>query len=223
MKKSAVVDLDKLIEDFSVLEQKMTDLKGKNSLLEMRLDEAKRLMTLTQTKEKYLREERDGLLLAVNTLRSTIQQQCDLRVENEKLKNSICDLERQNNSKLQKSAAHMESLKGEMEAQVAEHQKEISEIQEQLQCKFEAKHLEMEEAMQKKEAELEEMRKKMKEQKREKQAEIIKLQMEFSAKMARAQSTTVKLQQPVGSCPLPQNIYKRGESTLTLELHNTDA
>ncbi|XP_036385911.1 serine/threonine-protein kinase NIM1-like [Megalops cyprinoides] len=71
----------------------------------------------------------------------------------------------------------------------------------------------MEEAEHRQQAEMESMRKMMKDQEREKQAEIIKLQMEFSAKLARVQSASVKTQlQPPGSCPLPQNIFKREES-----------
>ncbi|KAJ8402012.1 hypothetical protein AAFF_G00372470 [Aldrovandia affinis] len=206
---SRSVNLEKLIEDFSQLEQKMSDLKGKNNLLEMRLDETGRVMTLNQTKEKYLREERDELLQAVNGLQHTIQQQCELSVENKTLKNSICDLERQKNAKLQDSAARMERWRSEMAVQTAEHQREMAEVRGQLQDKLEGKVLEMEEAMQRKESELEQMRKRMKEQERQKQTEIIRLQMEFSGKLARAQSISVKAQQPVGSCPLPQNIYKR--------------
>ncbi|KAG5834806.1 hypothetical protein ANANG_G00265480 [Anguilla anguilla] len=210
MKKSTAVNLDKLLEDFCQTEQKMTDMTAKNSLLEMKLNETSRMLTLKQTKEKYLREERDELLQAVIGLEHTIKQQCDLRVENEELKKSISDLERDNYSKLQDSAARIEGLQMEMAAQVAEHQSDAAEVRGQLQSKLEAKEREMEEALQTKEAELEQMRKRMKEQEKEKQKEIIKLQMEFSAKLARAQTTSVKVQQqPVASCPLPQDLYKR--------------
>ncbi|XP_061117936.1 coiled-coil domain-containing protein 152-like isoform X2 [Conger conger] len=178
MKKSTAVNLDKLIEDFSLVEQKITDMKAKNNLLEVRLDETTRMFTLSQTKEKYLREERDELFQAVIGLQHTLKQQCELRVENEQLKKIISDLERQNNSNQQDSAANMERLKMEVAAQITEQQRDTAEVRGELQSKLEAKELEMQEALQKKESELEQMRKRMKEQEREKQTEIIKLQLE---------------------------------------------
>ncbi|KAJ8260740.1 hypothetical protein COCON_G00164630 [Conger conger] len=134
--------------------------------------------------------ERDELFQAVIGLQHTLKQQCELRVENEQLKKIISDLERQNNSNLQDSAANMERLKMEVAAQITEQQRDTAEVRGELQSKLEAKELEMQEALQKKESELEQMRKRMKEQEREKQTEIIKLQLEFSARLARAQTTT---------------------------------
>ncbi|MGH0183803.1 UNVERIFIED_CONTAM: hypothetical protein FKN15_014722 [Acipenser sinensis] len=56
MKKVKAVNLDKLIEDFSLLEQKITELQGKNNILDIKLDEASRLLKLGQTKETCMKE-----------------------------------------------------------------------------------------------------------------------------------------------------------------------
>ncbi|KAG7476294.1 hypothetical protein MATL_G00081290 [Megalops atlanticus] len=216
------VNLDRLMEDFSQLEQKVAELKGESSVLETRLQEETRLRRVTQTREQYLKEERDRLLDTVTGLQRTLQQQCDLRAENENLKNTIHDMERQNTAKLQfcygcdvdvmvqESVVAVEELKAEIAAQREEHERQRDQIRRELQAKLEAKAVEMEEAKHRQQAEVESMRKTMKDQEREKQAEVIRLQMEFSAKLARVQSASVKTQpQLPGSCPLPQNIFKR--------------
>ncbi|KAL6469910.1 hypothetical protein MHYP_G00210290 [Metynnis hypsauchen] len=209
MKKTAV-NLNKLIQDFCLLEQKITELKGKNNILEIKLDESNRLLKFSQNKEKHLTEERDGMLGTIKGLQNNLQQQCDLRVENEKLKSAVLDLKKQNEAQVEERKCCIQRLEKEMRALGEQHQREMDDCAKEMQRKLESKDFELKEALDRKESTLEEMRQKMKQQEKEKQSEIIKLQMEFSAKLARAQSVSVMTQQqPQASGLLPQKIFKR--------------
>ncbi|XP_056587133.1 coiled-coil domain-containing protein 152-like [Triplophysa dalaica] len=210
MKKTTVIDLDTFIKDFMQLENKITEMKGGNTTLEIQLDESRRLLKLAQNKEKQLTEEKDGLLETVKDLQKTVQQQCDLRVENERLKDAALQTKKENEAQLEESKAQLQRLTAETRALKHQHQRELDDFAEETQRKLELKDTEIKWALEKNECALEEMRKQMREKEKEKQSQIIKLQMEFGAKLARAQSISVKSQtHRQASCPLPQNIFKR--------------
>ncbi|XP_062867897.1 coiled-coil domain-containing protein 152-like [Trichomycterus rosablanca] len=210
MKKTAAVNLDKLIQGFSQLEQKITELKGKNNMLEIKLDETNRLLKFSQNKEKHLTEEKEGLMATLKNLQQNLQQQCELRVENEKLKNGIFDLRKQNEAQVEETKVSIQKLQNDMRSLQEQHKNDLADCAKETQRKLECKDAEMQASLDRKEDVLEEMRRKIKEQQKEKQSEIIKLQMEFSAKLARAQSMSVMTQQqPRGPGTVPQNLYKR--------------
>ncbi|XP_065142869.1 coiled-coil domain-containing protein 152 [Paramisgurnus dabryanus] len=210
MKKATSVDLDKIITDFIQLEHKIIEMKGGNTKLEIQLDETSRLLKLAQNKEKQLIEEKDGLLETVKVLQQTVQQQCDLRVENQKLKSAALQMKKENEVKLEENKAHVQRLEAEMRALKNQHQRELADFAKETQRRLEAKDAEMKVALEKNRCALEQMRTQIREKETEKQSQIIKLQMEFGAKLARAQSMTVKNQTHTqASSPLPQNIFKR--------------
>ncbi|XP_051536365.1 coiled-coil domain-containing protein 152-like [Myxocyprinus asiaticus] len=210
MKKLTAVDLDKIIKDFIQLEHKITAMKGENNTLEIQLDETSRLLKLAQNKEKQLNEERDGLLETVKGLQHILQQQCDLRVDNERLKNAAIQMKKENEAQLEESKAQIQRLVNEMRALKDQHQRELDDHYKETQRQVEDKDTELKLALEKNESTLVEMRKQMREKEKEKQCQIIKLQMEFGAKLARAQSMSLKSQpQKQASGPLPQNIFKR--------------
>ncbi|XP_012697752.2 coiled-coil domain-containing protein 152 isoform X2 [Clupea harengus] len=153
--------------------------------------------------------DRNGLLGTIQGLQQTLQQQCDLRVENERLKKSLLDMKKNNVKILEDCHAQNEGLQAEMAVLQEDHQRELEEAQQETQRKLEAKERAIKEVIEKKESSEEELRRKIREQDKEKQSELIKLQMEFSAKLARVQSTVVKSQQAQGSSLASQNIFKR--------------
>ncbi|XP_030623890.1 coiled-coil domain-containing protein 152 [Chanos chanos] len=207
--KLSPVNLDKLINDFGKIEQKLTELKGKSNIVEIKLEETNRLLRFSQSKEKCLIEERDRLLDTVSGLQQTLQQQCDLRAENDKLKIALLDMKKQTEGQREESTAEMTRLKEELKTLREHHKRELYDRDVETQRKLAAKDLELKKALDMKASVLEEMRKKISETEREKHSEILKLQMEFGAKLARAQSMKGPTQQSQGSCPLPQNVFKR--------------
>ncbi|XP_041667584.1 coiled-coil domain-containing protein 152-like [Cheilinus undulatus] len=224
MAKENRVNIEKVLEVFNELEQKVTEVHNKNTALEVTLEDANRHLKFHKTKEKSLIEERDSLLATVNCLQQTLQEQMNLRVENDSLKSGMMELKQQNERTAQAGEAEVQRLVGEMRAEVEKHQRELEAVR-QL-CKseledaqreafnqMETKDAEVKNLLEKKELELEEMRKKLKEQEREKQSELLKLQMEFGAKLARVQSTAQlsqqQQQQQHGSNLLPQSVFKR--------------
>ncbi|XP_050948919.1 coiled-coil domain-containing protein 152-like [Labeo rohita] len=210
MKKLTVVDLTKLVKDFIQLEHKITEMKGENTTLEVQLDETSRLLKISQNKEKQLIEERDGLLETVKGLQNTLQQQCDLRVENEGLKNAALQMKKENEAQLKESNTRLQRMAAEMKALQDQHQRELDDCVKETQRKLDAKDTELTEAHERNECALEEMKRQMREKEKEIQSQIIKLQMEFGAKLARAQSISAKNQpQTQSSAPRPQNIFKR--------------
>ncbi|KAF1377249.1 hypothetical protein PFLUV_G00198720 [Perca fluviatilis] len=220
------VNLDRFMEDFTQLEQKITEVTGKNNVLEIMLEDANRLVKFYLAKEKCVVEERDSLLVTVNRLQQTLQEQCNLRVENERLKKDMADLKRQNKRTAEDGEAELQRLASEMRAEAERHQRELETVRQQCRREVEAAHrkgvqqLEAKDAkgknlMEKKDLDLEELRKRLKEQERERQSELLKLQMEFGAKLARVQSTAQlsqqqqQQQQQHGSNLIPQSVFKR--------------
>ncbi|MBN3318363.1 CC152 protein, partial [Atractosteus spatula] len=208
MLKGNSVNLDKLIDSFSLLEQKIAALRGKNNMLEIKLDETSRILKLAQSKENYMKEESATLQATINGLQETIQHLSYLQDENKELKKVIRAFEEKNKAKDQEHTTHVERLTMQMKAIKEDHKVEMTEAQQDMKRKLELKESELKDIIERKEGDIQELKKKLRDQEREKQSEIIKLQMEFSAKMARIQSTSVKTQQQDPSSLL-QNVFKR--------------
>ncbi|XP_047200344.1 coiled-coil domain-containing protein 152 [Hippoglossus stenolepis] len=226
MKKLNCFHLDDLMEEFAQLEQTISQVSGRNQLLEVELDDATRLVKFYQTKEKSLTEERDSLLLTVNSLQQTLQEQCNLRVENQRLKRDVVDLKRQNERTVEDGEAEVQRLLCEMVTKEERHKRELEAVRQQSRreaelaqregsSQVEAKDAEVKKLLEKKDLYLEEMKKRLKDQERERQSELLKLQMEFGAKLARVQSSAQwreqqqQQQQQQGSGLLPQSVFKR--------------
>ncbi|XP_070845561.1 coiled-coil domain-containing protein 152 [Chaetodon trifascialis] len=220
---SNCVNLDTFMDKFIQLEQTITEVNGKNHMLEIMLEDANRLKKFYLTKEKVLIEERDSLLVSVNKLQQTLQEQCNLRVENERLKSDMADLRQQNERTAEDGEAVVQQLVSEMRAKAERHKRELETVR--LQCRreiedthrqglsqLEAKDTEVKKLLEEKDLELEEMKKRLKDQERERQSELLKLQMEFGAKLARVQSTaqwSQQQQQQHSSNLIPQSVFKR--------------
>ncbi|KAM6985197.1 coiled-coil domain-containing protein 152 [Aplochiton taeniatus] len=198
IKKSTSVDLEKLIEDFTLLEQHITDLTAKNNILEIKLDGASRVLKFTQTKEKHL-----------------------IEVENERLRGSVEELTQQNRRIAQEREAKVQRLLSQSRAEAESHQGAMEAVRQQYRVEAEAalreslsqlttRGVEARKTLEAKESEVEELKKTLKDQERDRQSEILKLQIEFGAKLARVQSTSQRgQQQTLSSGLISQNIFKR--------------
>ncbi|XP_029921583.1 coiled-coil domain-containing protein 152 [Myripristis murdjan] len=220
MQRLACVKLDILMENFARLEQKVTDLHGKNNSLEIKLEEATRLLNFNINKVKSLTEERDNMLDTVNKLQLTLQEQSNLRVENEKLKGSMEDLKRQNEKTAEERGAEVQRLLTDMKAEEERHQRELETVRQQCSTELdeahkealnqlEAKDAEVQKLLARKDLELEEMKKKLRDQEKERQSELLKLQMEFGAKLAKVQSAAQSSQLQQSSSFLPQSVFRK--------------
>ncbi|XP_054600640.1 coiled-coil domain-containing protein 152 isoform X2 [Nothobranchius furzeri] len=192
MTKSNCVNLDRFMEEFGHLEQKIMEFHGKNSVLEVILEDAKKLDKFHQTKEKSL-----------------------IEVENERLQNDILNLKQQNERAEEVKEKQVQQLVSRMRAEEEHHQRALEAVRQQ--CHREALHqletkdAEVKKLLEEKDLDLEEMRRKLKDQERERQSELLKLQMELGAKLARAQSSAQRShqQQLHGPNLLPQSVFKR--------------
>ncbi|XP_067340841.1 coiled-coil domain-containing protein 152-like isoform X3 [Channa argus] len=189
------------------------------------LQDANRLVKFYLTKEKSLVEERDSLLVTVNRLQQALQEQCHLRVENDRLKNNMAELKKQFEQTTKDRDAKVHRLMSKMRAEEERHKRELEAVRQQSRTEvkdahreafsqLEAKDANVKSLLEEKDLELEEMKKKLKDQERERQSELLKLQMEFGAKLARVQNTAQWSQQQQqhqqhGSNLLPQSIFKR--------------
>ncbi|XP_054613495.1 coiled-coil domain-containing protein 152-like [Dunckerocampus dactyliophorus] len=200
MSKVNSVNLDKFVKEFAIVEQNMTELNGRNNLLKSKLDDANKLVKFYEIKEKRLTEERDTLLVTVNTLQQTLQEQCNLRVENESLKMNMADLRKQIERTAEDGEAEILRLHSEMKAQRQSHGRALESVMQQCRKQVEdahtqagnqlkAKEAEVNALLEQKDLDLEEMKKTLKDQERKQQSELLKLQMEFGAKLSRMQNT----------------------------------
>ncbi|XP_018603695.1 coiled-coil domain-containing protein 152 [Scleropages formosus] len=209
MKKLRAVELDGLLSGFTHVEKAVSELMGKNTVLEVKLDETRRLMKLSQSREKYLKEERDQLKDMVAELQSAVEQQCDLREENETLSSALEDIKREYEAKLQESKVREDRLKRDLCELKERHHEELEDLHQEMQRAAEAKKMEMRAAVEMKETELEELRSKIMEQEKERHSELLKLQMEFSAKLARAQASQQAQKQHHRALPALRNVFHR--------------
>nr|XP_025035467.1 coiled-coil domain-containing protein 152 isoform X1 [Pelodiscus sinensis] len=207
MKKINVANLDKLLEDFSQIEKKILESNGKNSLLNLQLEKCNRLLTLSQSKEDSVKEEYATLQNVIKGLRQTIENQCNLRDENERLKNNIQLLESKLNANEQEYKNQIDKLVAEIKNKEEEYKLDLTKVHGDMSRKFELKEEEHKEELEKKELTILDLTRQLRTLDKEKQNEIIKLQLEFNDKFARVQNKITKSYPD--SAVLPQNIYRR--------------
>ncbi|NWT71529.1 CC152 protein, partial [Prunella himalayana] len=207
MKKTSVVNLDKLLYDFSEIEKKISEINDANNLLIHQLEKCNRLLTLSQSKEESVKEECSALQNVIKGLTQTIENQCNVKDENDRLKGAIHILEDKLKTCEEEYKDQIEKLMTEIKNKEEDHKLEITQLNCDTRKKFEVKEMEYREEREKKELEILELTRQLKIQNEEKQNEIIKLQIEFNAKLARAQDKTTKSFSDASV--LPQSIYRR--------------
>ncbi|NXB89212.1 CC152 protein, partial [Vidua chalybeata] len=207
MKKTSLVNLDKLLYDFSEIEKKITEINDANNLLIHQLEKCNRLLTLSQSKEESVKEECSALQNVIKGLTQTIENQCNVKDENDRLKGTIHILEDKLKTCEEEYKDQIEKLMTEIKNKEEDHKSEITQLNCDTRKKFEVKEMEYREEREKKELEISELTRQLKIQNEEKQNEIIKLQIEFNAKLARAQDKTTKSFSDASV--LPQSIYRR--------------
>ncbi|XP_010119304.1 PREDICTED: coiled-coil domain-containing protein 152 [Chlamydotis macqueenii] len=207
MKKISVVNLNKLLDNFSEIEKKISEINEANNLLVLQLEKCNRLLTLSQSKEESVKEECTTLQNVIKGLTQTIENQCNLKDENGRLKGTIHILEEKLKACEQEYKDQIEKLMIEIKNKEEDHKLEITQLNCDIRKKFELKEVEYREQREKKELEILELTRQLKIQNEEKQNEIIKLQIEFNAKLARVQNKTTKSFSDASV--LPQSIYRR--------------
>ncbi|CAM4555234.1 unnamed protein product [Lepidochelys olivacea] len=214
MKKISVANLDKLLDDFSQIEKKICEIDGKNSLLDLQLEKCNRLLTLSQSKEDSIKEEYATLQNVIKGLRQTIENQCNLRDENERLKNNTRLLEEKLKVHEQEYKNQIDKLVTEIKNKEEEYKMELTKVHCDMSRKFELKEEEHKEKLEKKELTILDLTRQLRTLDKEKQNEIIKLQIEFNAKLARVQNKTTKSYPD--TTVLPQNIYRRKQRSVPM-------
>ncbi|KAM9262042.1 coiled-coil domain-containing protein 152 [Morus bassanus] len=207
MKKINVVNLDKLLGNFSEIEKKISEINEANNLLVLQLETCNRLLTLSQSKEEEVKEERATLQNVIKGLIQTIENQCSVKDENDRLKGTVHILEEKLKACEQEYKDQIEKLMIEIKNKEEDHKLEITQLNCDIRKKFEIKEAEYREQREKKELEILELTRQLKIQNEEKQNEIIKLQIEFNAKLARVQNKTTKSFSDASV--LPPSIYRK--------------
>ncbi|NXD25979.1 CC152 protein, partial [Spelaeornis formosus] len=202
MKKTSVVNLDKLLNDFSEIEKKISEINEANNLLIHQLEKCNRLLTLSQSKEESVKEGKNFKMYFLVYHRVFVCVD-----ENDRLKGTIHILEDKLKTCEEEYKDQIEKLMIEIKNKEEDHKLEITQLNCDMRKKFEVKEIEYREQSEKKDLEILELTRQLKIQNEEKQNEIIRLQIEFNAKWARAQDKTTK-SFPDASI-LPQSIYRR--------------
>ncbi|KAM8793159.1 coiled-coil domain-containing protein 152 isoform 2-T2 [Eudromia elegans] len=184
MKNISLVNLGKLLDDFSVIEKKISEITEANNLLVLQLEKSSMLVKLSLSKEDSAKED-----------------------ENERLKDNVQILEEKLTAREQEYKLQIEKLLMEIKNKEEDHTGEITRLSCDMRKQIELMEVEYKEKIEKKELEILELNRQLKTQDEEKQNEIIKLQIEFNAKLARVQNKTAK-SFPDASI-LPQSIYRR--------------
>ncbi|XP_052525957.1 coiled-coil domain-containing protein 152 [Tympanuchus pallidicinctus] len=216
MKKVNVVNLDKLLDNFSEIEKKISEINEANKLSALQLEKSNRLLTLSQSREESVKEECTALRNVIKGLTQSLENQCNIKDENDRLKANIHVLEDKLRASEQEYKEQIEKLTIEIQNKEEDHKLEIAQLNCNMRKKTEAKEMEYKEQIEKKELEILELARQLKTQDEEKQNEIIKLQIEFNAKLARVQNKTTKSYSDASV--LPQSIYRRVRAPIT---HNT--
>ncbi|XP_078531155.1 coiled-coil domain-containing protein 152 isoform X2 [Lissotriton helveticus] len=120
MKKSSSINLDRLIEDYSLIEQKIAEINGKHNILEIQLEKSTRLLKLSETKETSIIEDCGKLQKVTKGLQDAITNQCNLRVRRQ---------EEKQNDILKKKEMECIELTRQLKTQEKEKQNEIIKLQ----------------------------------------------------------------------------------------------
>ncbi|XP_009979697.1 PREDICTED: coiled-coil domain-containing protein 152 [Tauraco erythrolophus] len=171
------------------------------------LRKCKRRKKTSKTRESRVKQECITLQNVIKGLTQTIENQCNVKDENGRLKGTIDILEEKLKACEQEYKDQIEKLKIEMKNKEEDHKLEITQLNCEIRKKFEVQEVEYREQREKKELEILELTRQLKIQNEEKQNEIIKLQIEFNAKLARVQNKTTKSFSDASV--LPQSIYRR--------------
>ncbi|KAM6474280.1 coiled-coil domain-containing protein 152 [Liasis olivaceus] len=207
MKKTGVVNLDTLLQDFSHIEMKISELHGKNHLLNLELEKTNKLLTISQSREEMAKQECATFQNVIKGLQQTIENQYNLRDENEKLKNTVQILEEKLKTHEEEYKNVVDKLIMEIKNKEKEYNLKQNKLHSDMNKQFEIKVEEHKQLTEKKDLEILELTKQLKAQEKEKQNEIIRLQIEFNTKLSRLQTETRKVQ--TNPTALPQNIYRR--------------
>ncbi|XP_054842636.1 coiled-coil domain-containing protein 152 [Eublepharis macularius] len=226
MKKMSVVNLDKLVDDFSHIEKKISELHGENNRLTLQLEKTNKLLTISQSQAESAKEECAILQNLIKGLQQAIENQHHLRDENERLKNAACLLEEKVNFCEQGYKSQIDRLMKEIKSKEEEHKTEQKKIHCEMNKRLETKEEEHKQLIEKKDLKILELTRQLRTQEKEKQNEIIKLQIEFDAKLTKLQNRTPQPHPDPNA--LAQNIYRRKfqhfqeEKNKEIEvLHNT--
>ncbi|XP_065596032.1 coiled-coil domain-containing protein 152 [Cyrtonyx montezumae] len=207
MNKTNMVDVDKLLDIFSEIEKKISEINEANKQLVLQLEKSNSLLTLSQSREESVKEECTTLRNVIKGLIQTIENQCNVKDENDRLKGSIHSLEDKLKASEQEYKDQIEKLTIDIQNKEEDHKLEIAQLNCEMRKKAEAKEMEYREQIEKKEQEILELTRQLKTQDEEKQNEIIKLQIEFNSTLARIQNKTTKSFSDASV--LPQSIYRR--------------
>ncbi|XP_058029267.1 coiled-coil domain-containing protein 152 [Ahaetulla prasina] len=129
MKKTSVVNLDKLLEDFSHIEMKISELHGKNHLLNLELDKTNKLMTISQSREDMAKQDCATFQNVIKGLQQTIEDQYNLRDENEKLENTVQILKEKLKTHEKEHENMVDKLIREIKNKEKEHNHEQNKLQ----------------------------------------------------------------------------------------------
>ncbi|XP_035422060.2 coiled-coil domain-containing protein 152 [Cygnus atratus] len=186
---------------------KISEISEANNLLVLQLEKSNRLLSLSQSKEESVKEECTALQNVIKGLTQTLENHCNVKDENGRLKENIHILEEKLKACEQEYKDQIEKLMIEIQNKEEAHKLEITRLNCNIRKKSEAQEVEFREQIEKKELEILELTRQLKTQDEEKQNEIIKLQIEFNAKLARVQNKTTKSFSDASV--LPQSIYRR--------------
>ncbi|XP_070599499.1 coiled-coil domain-containing protein 152 isoform X1 [Erythrolamprus reginae] len=143
----------------------------------------------------------------IKGLQQTVEDQYNLRDENEKLKNTIQTLEEKWKINEKEHENMVDKLITEIKTKEKEHSHKQDKLHSDMNKQLKSNMEEHKKLMERKDLEILELTKQLKDQEKEKQNEIIKLQIEFNTKLERMQTKTLNVQtNPTG---LPQNIYRK--------------
>ncbi|KAM4810108.1 coiled-coil domain-containing protein 152 [Rhinophrynus dorsalis] len=218
MKKSCCVNLDKLLEDYCQIEKKVSEMNGKNKLLEIQLEKSNKMWKLSHTKEADTKDDCAALKNVIKGLQETVEKQCDIRDENLSLKRRINILEGKLQAAMEEYKNNVDLIMSEMKTKEEEYKVQIQKIQREMDAKLfgfdsrcsdflvKLKEEETNSLLSKKDEEIAALTKQLRNKETEKQSELIKQQIEFNAKLARIQNKAAK-SHPERST-LSQNIYR---------------
>ncbi|NWU57255.1 CC152 protein, partial [Dromas ardeola] len=128
MKKISVVNLDKLLDNFSEIEKKISEINEANNLLVLQLEKCNRLLMLSQSKEESVKEECTSLQNVIKGLTQTIENQCNVKDENDRLKGTIHILEEKLKACEQDYKDQIEKFRIDIKNKEEDHKLEILQL-----------------------------------------------------------------------------------------------
>ncbi|XP_068726201.1 coiled-coil domain-containing protein 152-like [Montipora capricornis] len=188
------IDLDHLIQEFTLWQKTLRDSVHENNCLQMEIRSLMKKVQSSEEAEKIAREEAGRFKDMVDKLQEVISKRCDYEDQNEELRKQIAGM-KDKSSKIEEEHKKQisEALKN-LETADQVHKEEVLRVKKETLQQSRGEIDTLKKSLKESADEVQQLQKQLTEVNRANHTEIVKLQLEYDAKLQKLQRNCVRTQ-----------------------------